>query len=102
MRRAAKTDSNQVEIVKAFRKIGASVQILSAVGKGCPDVLVGFRGVNVLVEIKDGEKAPSAQALTADQRKWHAAWNGQVCVANSIEEAVVKVIRTADGRLTAT
>jgi Holliday junction resolvase len=98
MRRAAKTDKNQQEIVKAFRQIGATVQILSAVGKGCPDVLVGFRGSNVLVEIKDGDKVESAQKLTADQRDWHASWNGQVCVANSISDAVTKVIRVADGR----
>jgi hypothetical protein len=92
MRKAAKTDANQQAIVLAFRQIGASVQVLSAVGKGCPDVLVGFRGVNVLVEIKDGSKAPSAQKLTADQIAWHANWGGQVCVANSIQNAVEKVI----------
>jgi hypothetical protein len=91
-RTAAKVDRNQAEIVKAFRQIGASVQILSAVGKGCPDVLVGFRGKNVLVEIKDGELPPSGRVLTADQRDWHASWAGQVCVCKSIEEAVEAVI----------
>lgn len=98
MRRAAKTDANQAEVVKAFRQIGATVQILSAVGKGCPDVLVGFRGVNVLVEIKDGSKVPSAQKLTADQVGWHEAWAGQVCVANSITDAVEQVIRVSLAR----
>lgn len=95
MRRAAKSDANQESIVKAFRQIGASVQVLSAVGKGCPDVLVGFRGVNALVEIKDGGKVPSAQKLTADQVKWHGSWAGQVCVANSIDEAIRQVIDVA-------
>lgn len=93
MRRAAKTDRNQAEIVKAFRQIGANVQILSAVGKGCPDLLVGFRGVNVLVEVKDGEKAPSDRKLTTDQVRWHDSWPGQVCIAEGIQDAVEKVIR---------
>lgn len=98
MRRAAKIDTNQPEIVKAFRDIGARVQILSAVGKGCPDLLVGFRGCNVLVELKDGDKKPSEQKLTQDQITWHDSWAGQVCVANSISDALDKVIRIAMGR----
>jgi hypothetical protein len=92
---AAKTDANQKNVVKAFRDIGASVQILSAVGKGCPDVLVGFRGCNVLVEIKDGDKPPSARKLTTDQVKWHESWAGQVCVATDITDAINQVIKAA-------
>jgi hypothetical protein len=92
---AAKIDSNQGAVVKAFRQIGASVQVLSQVGKGCPDVLVGFRGVNVLVEIKDGGKVPSARKLTADQVKWHESWAGQVCVATDITDAINQVIKAA-------
>ena len=95
MRRAAKIDTNQPAIVAAFRKIGATVQVLSAVGKGCPDTIVGYRGKNIFLEIKDGELAPSKQKLTADQVNWHAKWGGQVCVANSIKDAVEKVIREA-------
>lgn len=86
--RAAKIDANQNEIVSALRKIGCSVQILSSVGKGCPDILVGFRGKNFLIEIKDGNKPPSGQKLTPDQVEWHASWNGQVSVANSVEAAI--------------
>ena len=93
MRRAAKTDRNQIEIVKAFRQIGATVQVLSAVGKGCPDILVGWRGRNALIEIKDGDKPPSARALTADQIRWHGQWAGQVIVAESVEDAVTKVAK---------
>jgi hypothetical protein len=92
---AAKIDSNQGAVVKAFRQIGASVQVLSQVGKGCPDVLVGFRGVNVLVEIKDGGKVPSARKLTSDQVKWHESWAGQVCVATDIRDAIDQVIKVA-------
>lgn len=86
--RAAKIDANQPEIVAALRKIGCTVQILSSVGKGCPDILVGYRGRNFLLEIKDGAKPVSAQKLTPDQIEWHDLWNGQVNVVNCAEQAI--------------
>lgn len=43
MRRAARTDANQVEIVSALRAIGCSVSDTSGVGGGFPDLAVGFR-----------------------------------------------------------
>lgn len=89
--RAAKIDANQNEIVAALRKTGCSVQILSSVGKGCPDIICGFSGVNLFMEIKDGAKPSSAQKLTADQVKWHQDWNGTVVVVNSIEQALQAV-----------
>ena len=65
--RAARIDANQPAIVEYFRRRGASVQILSSVGKGCPDLMIGYRSATVPVEIKDGSKPPSRQALTADE-----------------------------------
>ncbi len=88
MRRAAKIDANHVEIVKALRQCGATVQNLAAVGQGCPDILVGHRGVNLCVEIKDGAKSPSKRRLTPDQVVWHNEWKGQVCIVESIEDAI--------------
>lgn len=95
MRHAAKIDSNHRDIVDALRNVGASVQSLAAVGQGVTDVLVGFRGVNYLMEIKDGKKPPSARKLTPAQHKWHAAWRGDVRVVKNIQEAlmVIGVIR---------
>ena len=86
--RAAKVDANQAEIVKALRAVGCSVQILSSVGKGCPDILIGYRGKNLLFELKDGRKPKSAQKLTDDQVVWHSIWNGSVHVVNSVEDAL--------------
>lgn len=88
MRRAAKVDSNQAEIVKALRKVGATVQVLSAVGQGCPDLLVGYRSVNVLLEVKDGSKPPSARKLTPDEEAFHRTWRGPVFVVNDILDAL--------------
>jgi hypothetical protein len=88
MRRAARVDANQAEIVKALRKIGATVQPLHAVGKGCPDLLVGWRQGNYLFEVKDGAKPPSARALTPDEQDWIAGWRGPVVVVTSAMEAI--------------
>ena len=85
--RAAKIDANQNEIVNALRKAGCSVQILSSVGKGTPDLLVARAGINYLLELKDGNKPKSSQKLTPDQVEWHSNWLGQVAVVNSIEQA---------------
>jgi hypothetical protein len=53
-----------------------------------PDLLIGWRGKNLLVEVKDGSKPPSDRKLTPDQVKWHEAWRGQVCVVKSVQEAL--------------
>jgi hypothetical protein len=78
MRRAARVDRNQKEIVEHLRKRGATVQPLHTVGRGCPDLLVGYGGQNYLVEVKDGEKSPSQRKLTPDEDAWHWMWKGQV------------------------
>ena len=87
-RRAAKVDSNQKEIVAALRGAGATVQHLHTVGQGCPDILVGYRSRNYLMEIKDGAKPPSKQKLTPDEEEWHAAWKGDVQVVRNAGEAL--------------
>lgn len=76
MRRAAKIDANQPEIVQALRQAGATVQSLAAVGSGVPDLLVGFQGKTALIEVKDSAKPPSARCLTEDQLDWHGKWRG--------------------------
>lgn len=76
MRRAAKTDANQDQVVEALRAAGATVQSLAAVGKGVPDLLVGFQGKTLLMEVKDGRKPPSERRLTEQQFIWHGAWRG--------------------------
>ena len=87
MRRAAKIDANQPAIVRALQCMGFTVQHLHSVGAGCPDLLCGWRGRNYLIEVKDGDKPPSARKLTEDQVKWHEKWLGQVVVINSPIEA---------------
>lgn len=87
-RYAAKIDANQPEIVAALRDAGATVTPTHAAGAGFPDLAVGFRGQNYLIEVKDGAKPPSARKLTEDQEKWHSTWTGQVAVVKDIAEAL--------------
>lgn len=91
MTRARRVDDNQAAVVAALRQVGASVQILSAVGQGCPDILAGYRGVNVLLEIKDGSKPPSARVLTPDEHDWQIAWRGQVTTVKNADEALAAI-----------
>ena len=88
VRRAARVDANHAEIVKAARSVGASVADLSAVGSGCPDLLIGLArsGQNYLVEVKDGSKSPSRRVLTPDQAQFHREWQGPICVIESVEQ----------------
>ena len=92
MRIAARTDENHKEIVNCLRKAGATVQSLAAVGHGVPDLLVGFRGQTILMEIKDGKKSPSQRQLTEDQMKWHGAWNGGTLAVVDNVEAALRVL----------
>lgn len=73
-----KTDRNHSSIVRDLRSVGASVQSLASIGKGCPDILVGFRGRNFIFEIKDPEQPPSKRSLTRYEAGWHEGWKGQV------------------------
>jgi hypothetical protein len=91
MRRAAKVDRNQAEIVQSLRSIGATVQPLHAVGEGCPDLLVGFRGVNYLIEVKDWQNPPSKRQLNAVQEEWHGGWKGQVAKIETVDAAIALV-----------
>jgi hypothetical protein len=88
-RTAKRIDANQQSIVDALRRLGASVYIL---GKPV-DLLVGYRGKNLLVEVKDGAKPPSARALTQAQIDFCATWLGQWAVVKDVPEAIDLVRR---------
>jgi Holliday junction resolvase len=92
MRRAAKVDANQEQVVEALRAAGASVQTLAAVGKGVPDLLVGYQGKTLLLEVKDGRRPPSERRLTEDQLKWHGAWRGGPLAVVDGPEAALRML----------
>lgn len=88
MRYANRIDENQGDIVKALRKAGAYVRIISQ-GDGIPDLLVAYKGFTILMEVKDGNKPPSARKLTEAEQKFFDEWTGgMLVVVNSVEESV--------------
>jgi hypothetical protein len=88
LRRAARVDGNQAEIVAALRSIGASVTPCHAVGHGFPDLAVGWQGGNYFIEVKDPSKPKGDRQLTPSQVEWHASWRGQVAVVETVRDAL--------------
>ena len=68
----ARIDTNHKEIVKALRDAGATVVSLASMKHGCPDLLVGFAGETLLMEIKRDSKAK----FTPDQIEFMGKWRG--------------------------
>jgi Holliday junction resolvase len=87
-----RVDTNQTQIVKALRDMGCTVEHLHAVGKGCPDIVVGFKARNFLLEIKADDK----KILTLDQVNWHRLWKGQVNVVTSVDDAKNLIWKLSD------
>ena len=97
--RAKRVDANQAQIVKALISMGFVVADTSSTGNGFPDLVVGYQGVNYLIEVKDGKKEPSRQKLTKDQIKFHREWVGQIAVVNCIEQAIAVININLSGNL---
>jgi len=84
-----RTDRNHAEIINALRKIpNLSVFSTHEVGKGFPDIVIGYKGINYLIEIKDGNKPPSARKLTDAEVKFHNDWRGQIKIVNNLDEVL--------------
>jgi hypothetical protein len=92
MRRAARRDDNEKEIIAAMRAEGAYVKQIN--DEGLFDLLVSHRGETLLIEVKDGAKPPSARRLTDAEQKFHDEWPGSdLYIVNSVEEALL-LLRT--------
>jgi hypothetical protein len=74
MRRAARRDANERRVIDALRACGAYVKQIN--DEGLADLLVYYRGHTLILEVKDGDKPPSARALTPAEAKFHAEWPG--------------------------
>jgi hypothetical protein len=85
MRRAAKIDGNQPAIVEALKRIGAKAYYL----KKPVDLLVGYRGKNYVIEVKNKN---GKDEMTTEQAEFMATWPGEVHVVYTPEEAVAVVI----------
>jgi hypothetical protein len=90
--RAARVDQNHDQVVIALRSAGATVQSLAGVGKGVPDLLVGYKGQTLLMEVKDGFKPPSKRSLNEDQLRWHGSWKGGALAVVDSPDAALRMI----------
>ena len=84
-RYAKRIDANQQALTKALRTVpGVSVW---PVNDRC-DLIVGYRGVNYLLEVKDPSKPPSARKLTDAEVKFHEGWQGQIAVVETFDDCL--------------
>jgi hypothetical protein len=94
MRWGARSDANQKEIVQELKNRGVSVHLLSRVGGGCPDLLLGYNHRNYLVELKvKGEK------LRQNQIDWHREWKGDAFQATCVEEIMIWITEPGEDDL---
>jgi hypothetical protein len=90
MRKAARIDSNQPEIVAALRKAGAVVFHVHTI-KNLFDLLVFYKGNVYCVEVKDGNKPASQRKLTEGELKCKALLESQdvtYYIVSSVSEAL--------------
>ncbi len=87
MRRAARRDANEDQIVSAMLACGAYVTKINDAGRF--DLLCWYRGHTLLLEVKDGRRAPSEQKLTPAEEKFHREWPGDnLHIVTGVEEAL--------------
>ena len=90
-RQAARVDENQNQIVQRLRAYGCSVQT------GMDDLLVGYKGRNYWIEIKDPSKTKKkngdykAGAIKNSQQKLLHEWRGNYSVCCSFEEILEEI-----------
>lgn len=83
---AKKVDANQGEIVEALEKVGYSVCVTN-MGDGFPDLVIARSSQDAkLVEVKNPRWI--AYTLTADQKKFHSEWRGQIYIVTSVQDAL--------------
>lgn len=89
--RHGRRDENHAEIRDKLRDVVGKQNVvdLGDVGDGVPDLLVGWRGQNFLLEIKkDRGKRKRIVHLKDTQVEFHASWHGQHAVVTTFAEAL--------------
>lgn len=83
--RRAKSDNNQTQVIQDLRDFGCTVDDVSQHGRGY-DLVVGFRMLNLLVELKNPNLSPSSQVLTEKEEEFIRSWNGGIVKAQYASE----------------
>ena len=84
MRRAARSDANQAEIIDGLRAIGASVYWI----KEPVDLLVGFRKRTIAMEVKTDKGR-----LTKLQEEFFQFFEGEAYIVHDLQSALKAVTR---------
>ena len=80
----AKVDDNQPEIVNQLRSIpGVTVWNTHQLGKGFPDIIVGYKGVNYLFEIKNRH---GKLLIPLSEQEFYDNWQGQTEIVYDLDE----------------
>jgi len=85
---AKRTDINQKQIVEALRSMGANVYLLHEIGRGIPDILIAYKGVTILAEIKRNTNARLTDAQIQFWKNWQG---GKLVRINNIDEAIALI-----------
>ena len=85
MRRDARRDVNEKPIIEALRAVGATVYIMD---DPC-DLLVGYKGSTLLMEVKNPESRYGKKGFNENQKHFAENWKGgSFCLVDSIESAL--------------
>lgn len=98
-KRVNRVDANQSEIIRTFQQLGCVVDDVSALGALGYDLVVLHPATGRMwkVEIKNGNKPPSAQALTPNEALQQRLSGSRYVVINSTA-AAIRLITTGDER----
>lgn len=86
--RSHRPDGNQSAIIAGLRGVGATV---FAIGHPV-DLLVGYRGLTVLLELKDSKASATDRRLRGAQIEFFETWKGGAALKVESLEAALKAI----------
>ena len=87
-----KVDENHAQVRDELREVlhDGTIHDMSGAGNGFPDLCVGWRGLNFLIEVK---RKQGGSRLTSRQATFHQNWQGQVAVCRTASEALAIMLR---------
>lgn len=91
-RARAKPDDNQTHLVKFIRKLGASWQHTHTI-PGALDGIIGWRGIDQRVEIKNPDQTPAKRRLTDAEKETFDTWKGRRPVVIETQADVLQLIQ---------
>lgn len=95
-RYARRVDTTHAPVRDALRKVGATVLDTSRLGDSAPDLIVGWQGRTLAVEVKWNRPTNEGgrHGETFGQKKCRESWRGDVwLIVMDPEDAVLKLVQ---------